>query len=245
MMEFIREFCVLFQMQLANWRWAWKGMLIGGIVVPLSFMFFLQFFANVRDPEVALHLVTGNVVISLLFTALSRTANRFAFLRETKAIHYYRALLESMNGLVLATMTSFLLLTLPGVIITLSVGKLLFTLPIAPHPLIFLTFSLSTLAFASLGALIGLRARNYEAAGVLANLINFIMAALGPIVIPMDRLPILVREFSWILPSTYAALAFRQTLTGQLDSHLLLAFVFLIICSSLTLYFVNRNLQSY
>lgn len=244
-MGFIREFWVLFQMQLANWRWAWKGLLIGGIIVPLSFMFFLQFFANVRDPDVALHLVTGNIVISLLFTSLSRTASRFAFLKETKAIYYYRALLDSMNGLVLATMTSFLLLTLPGVVITLVVGKFFFALPIALHPLIFLTFPLSTLAFASLGALIGLRARNYEAAGVLANLINFVMAALGPIVIPVDRLPTLLRGFSWILPSTYVALAFRQTLTGQLDGQLPLAFAFLTMFSVITLYFVNRNLQSY
>ena len=241
--EAVFEFLILFRMQLANWRWSWRGMLLGGIVVPLSLMFFARFTINNNDSRAWLYIITGNVIISLFFTTLSRTASRFAFLCETKALDYYRTLVDSMSSLILATMGSFLLLALPGVMITLYAGELLFQIAIRPHPFIFFVFLVSAFAFASTGALIGIHARNYESAGLMANLVNFILAFFSPIMIPIERFPSLLRAFAWMLPSTHAALAFRQTLSGDLTGHFGLSMSYLLLFSALILYFVNLHLR--
>ncbi len=241
--ETVFEFLILFRMQLANWRWSWRGMLIGGIVVPLSLMFFARFTINHNDSQALLYIITGNVIIGLFFTTLSRTASRFAFLCETRALDYYRTLVDSVSSLILATMGSFLLLALPGVVITLYVGELLFRIAIHPHPFIFFVFLVSAFAFASTGAFIGIHARSYESAALMANLVNFILAFLSPVMIPIERFPPLLRPFAWILPSTHAAFAFRQTLSGDLTGHLGLSISYLLLFSVLVLYFVNLHLR--
>nr|WP_290668372.1 ABC transporter permease [Ardenticatena sp.] len=241
--EAVSEFLILFRMQLANWRWSWRGMLIGGIVVPLSLMFFARFTMNNSDSQALIYIITGNVMIGLFFTTLSRTASRFAFLCETRALDYYRTLIDSVGSLVLATMGSFLLFALPGVVITLYVGQLLFRIAIHPHPSIFFVFLVSACAFASTGAFIGIHARSYESATLMANLVNFVLAFLSPVMIPLERFPYLLRPFAWILPSTHAALAFRQALSGDLTDHFGLSIGYLLLFSVLVLFLVNVHLH--
>lgn len=57
----------LFLMELTNWRWSWRLSLLQGIISPLFSLLALGVFARDSGNEALIYVVTGNIVISLLF----------------------------------------------------------------------------------------------------------------------------------------------------------------------------------
>ena len=53
--------------ELTNWRWSWRGTLIGGILTPLFTIVALGVFARDGGTEALVYVMTGNMVVSLLF----------------------------------------------------------------------------------------------------------------------------------------------------------------------------------
>jgi ABC-type multidrug transport system permease subunit len=71
-------------------------------------------------------------------------------------------------------------------------------------------------------------------------LLTFIMLGLGPVVIPPERLPMLVRQAGWLSPATYASSALRQTLLGPVTPRLGLDLGMLALISLGTFWLVSR-----
>jgi ABC-2 type transport system permease protein len=94
-----------------------------------------------------------------------------------------------------------------------------------------------------LGALIGASARSPEEAGSLSLLLNLLMAGLGPVLVPADRLPAFMNVFGYFSPATYAASALRQTLLGPDGARLWFDVGVLLALSVVILWLVGRVLK--
>ena len=99
------------------------------------------------------------------------------------------AMVGSPAVLILAVVLSFLLLSLPSLVVTIVRGSLLLGLPIVLHPAILIVAPLCAISLAGIGALIGSTARNPQEAGSLSLLVTLVMLGLGPVLVSPARLP--------------------------------------------------------
>jgi ABC-2 type transport system permease protein len=111
------------------------------------------------------------------------------------------------------------------------------------HPLLLIVIPLCALPVSGIGALIGLRARNYPEAGTFNLLLTFALLALGPVVIPPDRLPNFLLVLGRFSPSTDASSALRLVLLGPITSQVAWDTAALLLFKVVSFIVVGRSLQ--
>lgn len=229
--------------QLCNWRWSWRGMLITGIAAPLFSMVGLGVFARDAGPRALAYVLTGNVVLSLMFENMNKVQGHFSYMRAAGSLSYFASLPIQRYSLILATVLSFLLLSLPSLVVTIAVGSFLLGVPLRLHPLILLAVPLTAVPLAGLGALVATAARTPQEAGSLTMLLTLVMLGLGPVVVPTDRLPRFMLVLGRLSPATYAASAWRQVLLGPLTWAIALDLAVLAGFAVVTFWLVGRKMD--
>ncbi|MBN1963042.1 MAG: ABC transporter permease [Anaerolineae bacterium] len=204
-------------MQLTNWRWSWRGAVIISTLAPLGSTLGFGIFAADAGPEALGYVLTGNVVLSLLFATVDRVSNHFGYMRMVGRLDFFATLPVQRAALILATVIAFFMLALPSALTTLLVGTALLHVPLVFDPWLIVVVPLIGFSLSGLGALIGLLGRTPEEVGGLGTLISLLLFGFGPVVIPLDRLPAIITNLSLLSPATYAASALRQTLLGWPD----------------------------
>ena len=125
----------LFLIELTNWRWSWRSMLLTGTLAPVFSILGMGVFAQDAGHEALGYVLTGNMVISLMFGNMRNVQSHFTFMRFEGALDYYATLPIRKHNLILAVVLSFLLLSLPSLIITMLLGTVVLKVPITFHPL--------------------------------------------------------------------------------------------------------------
>ncbi len=232
----------LFLIELTNWRWSWRLTLIAGGLMPLFILFLLGIFAGDSDPATLAYMLTGNIVIGLLFGTLTRIVNRVEFLRFGGGLDFFATLPVQRFLFVLAMVASFSLFSLPSLVITLAVGSLWLELPLVLHPLLILVIPLCTIPLAGIGVILGLLSRSWGEASSWSFVVSLLFSILGPVMIPPDRLPALLIWLGYLSPATYAASALRQVVIGPVTSWLLVDILVLGGMSALLLWLVEQKM---
>lgn len=207
----------LFLMELTNWRWSWRAAILTGMVAPILSIVALGIFARDSGKETLAYILTGNVVLSLMFENLSKVSSRFTYMRFMGTLDYFATLPINRYSLVIAIVLSFLLLSLPSLIVTICFGSFFLNVPITLNPVIFIVIPLCAIPLAGIGALIGSNARTPQEADSLSLLATMVMLFIGPVIIPGDRLPNIMLLIGHLSPATYAASALRQALLEPLN----------------------------
>jgi ABC-2 type transport system permease protein len=233
----------LFLIELSNWRWSWRSMIITGTLAPVFSILALGVFAQDSGRETLAYVLTGNMVISLMFGNMDNVQSHFTFLRFYGALDYFATLPIRKHNLILAVVLSFLLLSLPSLVTTMLIGALVLRLPIVFHPLILVTIPACAISLSGVGALIGVSVRNRYQSGAYSLIITMVMAGLGPVVVPPDRLPGLLLLLGRLNPATYAASALRQVVIGPVTGRLALDGAVLLGWTILVLGVVSRTLD--
>jgi len=228
--------------QLSNWRWSWRGLLIISMVTPLLGMVALGVFARAAGPRTLEYVLTGNLVLGLVFGTLNKVCGNFAFMRARGMLAYFASLPVSSYSLVLATVIAFFLLALPSVLVNLAFGVVYFGLPLQLSPLVVLVLPLAAACLSALGAWIGASLRTPEEADAVSMLVALVLVGLGPVLVPPERLPGWLLALSALSPATYVASALRQTLFGPLTPRIGLDLAVLLILSIVTLAWVGHRL---
>jgi ABC-2 type transport system permease protein len=175
--------------QLSNWRWSWRGIVLTGMLAPLLSIVALGIFGRDAGTNALQYILIGNLVLALMFDNQNRVSGNFAFMRFMGTLNYFASLPIQNYSLVLATMLAFLLLSLPALLVTLIFGAAFLGLALHPHPLVLLAIPLATLPLSGIGALIGTSARSMEEAYSASMLLTFIMLGLGPVVTHPNACP--------------------------------------------------------
>jgi ABC-2 type transport system permease protein len=230
-------------MELSNWRWSWRGLVTTGIVAPVFFILALGLFARDSGPQALAYILSGNVVLALMFENLGKMTSRFAFMRRTGTLDFYATLPIQRHLLVLATTLSFLILSSPAILVTVAFGSHFLHIPLLLHPLFLVVVPLAAMPLAGIGALIGAGMRTPEEALAASRVLTIAMLAVGPVLIPPDRLPGALLALGHLSPATYAASALRQVLLGPVTSQLVLDTAVLAGCSIVTFWLVGRTMN--
>jgi ABC-2 type transport system permease protein len=240
---FLTQLLDLFLIELSNWRWGWLLMLLQGTVTPLFSLLGLGVFARDSGGEALAYVMSGNVVVGLLFGTMHAVQSHVTWMRFEGAMDYFATLPINRYVLILAMTLAFLLLSLPSLLITMLLGPFLLGVSLDPSPLILIVTPLCAASLAGVGALLGLVGRTRAESGNLGFLLTLVMTALGPVIVPPDRLPQAMLVLGHLVPTTYAASALRQTLVGPLTEQII---VDLVVLGGITVAFlglVGRNIS--
>jgi len=230
----------LFLMEMTNWRWSWRSMLLTATLTPIFGLLSIGIFARDSGLQTLVYVFTGNIILSLMFGNMGNVESRFCFMRFGGGLDYYASLPVRRYALILAVVLSFLLLSIPSLIVTVAFGAFFLRVPVHPHPLLLAVVPLCAVPLSGVGALVGTWARTPQEAGAINLILTMVMAGLGPVVIPPERLPRLFLWLGYLSPATYAASALRQTLIGPLSSRLALDLIALVVLSILVFGLVGR-----
>jgi ABC-2 type transport system permease protein len=230
----------LLLIELTNWRWSWRTMLVVDTITPLLSMLALGVFARDVGGQALAYVFTGNIVVALMFGNMSKVEGHVGYMRYSGALDYFATLPLQRYTLIVAMVFAFLIISLPSLLATIVGGALLLGLPLAPSPLLVLVIPLCALPLAGIGALIGASVPNPESGGALNLLVTLGLAGIGPVIVPPERLPPLMLALGRFSPATYAASALRQALLGPVTSRIALDLGVLALLAVLILWLVGR-----
>jgi len=233
----------LLLVELTNWRWSWRSMVTIATVAPLFSIVALGIFAREAGPEALRYVLTGNVVIALMFGIMGNVQGHFNFMKVMGGLDFFATLPISKYALLLAVVLGFLLLSLPSFIVTAVAGAFLLNIKLDISPFVILVVPVCAIPLAGIGAIIGIRGRTPQESGNVNLLLTLLLAGLGPVVIPPAQLPDWLVTVGRISPATYAASALRQTLLGPVSAVLLTDFLALMTFGLVSLWLVGRFLD--
>ncbi|HRJ40683.1 MAG: ABC transporter permease [Caldilineaceae bacterium] len=228
---------------MSNWRWGWRNLVLTGMVLPLFGMLLLGAFARDLGANALAYVLTGNLVMGLLFEHQGKLASHFAFLKMAGSLDYFATLPIYKALLVTAASAAFFLLFLPSLIVSLFGGAWILGIDLHIHPLVIIVVPICALPLAGLGALIGVSFRTPEEAMSIDRLLVITMLAMGPVLIPPERLPDWLVTLGYASPATYAASALRQVLLGPVTQRLLLDLGMLIALIGASFWLANRKMD--
>ncbi|MEU4802865.1 ABC transporter permease [Actinosynnema sp. NPDC023587] len=239
----IDQFVDLGLMQLSNWRWSWRGMVVTGMVTPLLSALAMGALAKGSGPAAIAHVLTGSIVLALMFENQNKVAQNFSFMKQVGTLDFLATLPVHRFMVIVATVLAFFVLSLPALVVTVVAGSALLGVTLSVSPLVVLVIPLCVLSLAGIGAFIGITARTPEEAGSLTLMATILMLFAGPVVLPPDRLPEWLLRLSDFSPSSYAADAVRQVLIGPVTGRLWLDAGVLAALAALALWFTGFKMQ--
>ncbi|MFJ8142293.1 ABC transporter permease [Streptomyces sp. NPDC096013] len=204
----------LLLVQLSNWRWAWPQLVLTGLITPVISMLALATVSGNDDQTVKAHILTGTLMLALLFQNQNQVAGNFSFMKANGTLDFFAALPVNRVLLAIATVGAFFLLSVPALILTVVIGALFLDIPLSPSLWLLLVVPLCVLPAAGIGALIGSVTNSIEESTSLSLVVTFLMTGCGAVVIPADQLPGWLNTLGAVNPATYAAAALRAALTG-------------------------------
>ena len=229
--------------ELSNWRWSWRSLVVVSAFVPLFSMVGLSVYARDLGPEALNTVFSGSLVMSLMFGNLGNIQSHLVFMRFQGTLEYFATLPIHKHALLLAITIAFFLLSLPALLTLLIIGSALLQISLAPHPLLLLVIPLCVLPMSAVGALIGVSVRDPQQGGSLSVLTTFLLAGLGPVFFPAERLPALLNHIGAVNPAARAASALRQTLIGPRSELLALDLAILFGFTLCIFYVVGKKLD--
>jgi ABC-2 type transport system permease protein len=231
-----RQYMILLRVLLAEYRTTWFFHVFGGLLIPISFAFFIVALGAVGSSEKAIYLLGGNMALSIATGPASFLITRIGWARQSKEFHYWTALPVAKLLLVLAIVSVSLLFALPGLLGIYVFGGLLLGLPFEASSWVLLPLiPLGVLPLAGFGALLGLFAKSGEVANVFSNLLVVFVGILSPVMLPLESLPVPLRIISQFMPTTYVADAFRAVLGGYQGTNIALDLIILALFSAILL----------
>jgi ABC-2 type transport system permease protein len=230
-------------MELTNWRWSWRTIALTSAIAPMLSIIALASFAQGSGRETLAYILTGNLVMALMFGNLDNVASGLVYMRFAGTLDYYATLPIRREALIIAIVLSFFLLSLPSLLINIGFGAFFLKLPLLLNPVILLVIPLCVLPLAGLGSLIGANARTPEESGSLSLLMTMVMLFIGPVIIPESRLPDILLLVERLSPATYAASALGQTLVEPMTGQVVVDLAALVGFSLFTFWLVGLKLD--
>lgn len=232
--KFLIDLWILLLEQLFEIRTTWYWHLLFAVVLPVAMVFgFARIGTATPSRESLVFIVSGAAIFAVVNDGLYAMAIRIGQMRQSGMLLYYATLPIRRTAFIIALMISRLLITMPGMMITLVFGSTLYHLDFSLNMSVILLLLFLGLTFSALGMTLGMWLDNVELIQVVVNLLLFVLIMATPVFIAPQALPGPLQVISLALPPTYAAAALRSMLTGVLDTpfylnlSVLTAFMFL------------------
>jgi len=197
--------------------------LIVQLMIATGFIIGIGFFYPEITPNTAKYLTTGAPTISLLMVGLVLVPQVVAMARTGGTFDYIWSLPVPRMIYIAADATIWILVSLPGVILSLILGSAYYHFGLQINLLVIPAIILIAMTGIFLGYSIAHGAPKPQMAQLVTQIIVFAIMIFSPIMYPMEQLPDWLAAVHRILPVKYTADLSRGTLT-DLNVDLGLAF---------------------
>lgn len=174
-------------------------------------------------PQVALFFTTGAPSLVLIMLGLSIVPQEIAQARTSGRYLYVASLPVPRLAPMLTEVAFWVLVQLPGTVITLLLAVLRFHLQLHVSLVVIPAIVLVSLTTAAVGYALAASAPP-PVTSQLASLLSIAVMLFSPINFPLSRLPVWLQDVHRVLPITYMADIVRGSLTGQYGVDTALAF---------------------
>jgi len=218
-----RSYVLLFRWQLLRQRGFLPLLVMIQVALGVGVIYGFSFLVPHVTPTVALFFATGAPTLSIILIGLTVVPQETALSRTDGRLTYIAALPVPRLAPMLAEVSFWLLVQLPGTVITLALAALHFNVHLHISPFIIPAVGLVSLTSAAVGYALAVLMPPTVAAQI-ASFLSIALLLFSPINFPLDRLPTWLQDVHRALPFTYMADLIRGGLTGHYDVSRLLAF---------------------
>jgi ABC-2 type transport system permease protein len=216
--KFFIDLKFLWLEQISEVRAKWYWSVITSLLMPLSMIFGLEKIGSgLHDTSSLLFIISGATIFSVVMEGVVLTAQRVGMMKHLGILTYYASLPISKAAFAMAILFARLVITLPGMILTIIMGNLLYHVHLHIDLWVIAVLLLTSLSLSVSGLALGSILESIEAVNIVANILQFILILAAPIFIPVTSLPVPLQALSYFLPPSYAATALRHALTGNID----------------------------
>ena len=219
-----RSYVLLLRWQVMRTRHLLGTLVLMQTALGIGIIYGFGFLVPHVTPTVALFFTTGAPTLSMILIGLTVVAQETAQARVSGRFGYISALPVPRLAPMLAEVTYWLLIQLPGWLVTLLLAVVHFHVHLHVSVLIVPALMLVSLSAAAVGY--GLAVSAPPAATTqVSQFLSIALLLFSPINFPLDRLPAWLQDVHRVLPITYMADLIRGGLTGHYDTDRGLAFL--------------------
>jgi ABC-2 type transport system permease protein len=222
-MQLLRSYGLMLKWQALSNKPILPLNLIVQLMIATGFIIGIGFFYPEITPNTAKYLTTGAPTISLLMVGLVLVPQVVAMARTEGTFDYIWSLPVPRMIYIAADATIWILVSLPGVILSLILGSAYYHFGLQINLLVIPAIILIAMTGIFLGYSIAHGAPKPQMAQLVTQIIVFAIMIFSPIMYPMEQLPDWLAAVHRILPVKYMADLSRGTLT-DLNVDLGLAF---------------------
>jgi len=223
MQSVMRSYVLMLKWQALSNKTTLPLNLVVQIMIAAGFIFGLGFFYPEITPTTAKFLTTGAPTIILLMVGLVLVPQMVAMARLEGTFDYIWSLPVPRMIYIAADATIWILVSLPGVILSLALGAIYYSFGLKISPLVVPALMLTSLTGVSIGYCIAHGAPKPQMAHLATQIIVFVIMLFSPVMYPADQLPDWLSTIHQFLPVKYMADLSRGTLT-DINVNLGLAF---------------------
>jgi len=218
-----RSFVLLLRWQLLRTRKLLVMLITLQTALGIGIIYGFGFLVPHVTPAVALFFTTGAPTLSMMLIGLTVVAQETAQARVTGRFAYVSALPVPRVAPMLAEVTYWLLVQLPGWFVTLLLAVVHFHIHLQVSLLLIPSVLLVSLTAAAVGYGVAVSAPP-AATTQLTQFLSIALLLFSPINFPLERLPEWLQDVHRALPITYMADLVRGGLTGNYGASMPLAF---------------------
>lgn len=168
----------------------------------------------------ALYLVSGTAVQMVVTVGLVGLPQTLSQEKNDGLVDYFWTLPASREAYLLAKVTFVLVQALPAIAFALVIGAWRYGFSLDVSPWVVLAIPLAVLSLGGLGIAMAILSPHMQLTNAVTQLIIFYVLFFAPVIAPASQLPAFLQHVGHFLPPTYAADAFRATLTDLPGTHL-------------------------
>jgi len=222
----LRSYGLLFRWQLLRNRQLFVLLATIQIALGVGVIFGFSYLVPQITPQVALFFATGAPTLTLILMGLTLVPQETAQARVSGRFDYVSALPVPRLAPMFADVSYWLLVQLPGTIITLLLAAWRFDVHFHLTGLVVPAIVLVSLTSAAVGYGVAVTFPP-SATTQVTQFLSIALLLFSPIEFPLSRLPEWLQEVHRALPITYMADVIRGGLTGQYGASKALAFAVL------------------
>jgi ABC-2 type transport system permease protein len=219
----LRSYVFLLRWQLMRTRQLLVVLVLMQTALGIGIIYGFGFLVPHITPTVALFFTTGAPTLSMILIGLTVVAQETAQSRVSGRFGYISALPVPRLAPMLAEVTYWLLVQMPGWLVTLLLAIVHFHVHLHVSLLVVPALVLVSLTAAAVGYGVAVSAPP-AATSQVSQFLSIALLLFSPINFPLDRLPVWLQDLHRGLPVTYMADLIRGSLTGQYDVSRALAF---------------------
>jgi ABC-2 type transport system permease protein len=223
MTDLLRKYSLMLKWQALSSKTVLPISLVVQLMVAVGFVIGLGFLYPSISPNIAKFLTTGAPTISLLMVGLVVVPQMVAMSKTEGTFNYIWSLPVPRMVYVAADATIWILISIPGVIVSLILGAAYYHFGLHISLLVIPALLLISLAGVFLGYSLAHGISKPQVTQLITQVLVFFIMIFSPIMFPAEQLPQWLATVHRFLPIKYMADLSRGTLT-DLDVNLGLAF---------------------